>query len=100
MASTATRLKPKAAAPVAMPAKKGSSALVVAVTLGTAFLVFLGLLNIMKPDTAVTTTVGQRLIQESTMLFASLVFFLGATALYIGFGVSGTEKNVRAGSIF
>jgi cytochrome c-type biogenesis protein CcsB len=48
----------------------------------------------------VTTTVGERLVQESTMLFASLVFFLAAAALYIGFGVSGTEKNVRAGSIY
>jgi cytochrome c-type biogenesis protein CcsB len=98
MASTAARLKASPA--TAAPAQKDSSILVVVVTLVAAFLAIFGLLNVMKPDTVVTTTVGQRLIEESTMLFASLVFFLAAAALYIGFGVSGAERNVRAGFIY
>jgi cytochrome c-type biogenesis protein CcsB len=98
MATTATRLKPTA--PVVESANKSGSALVVIVSLAAAFLTFLGLLNIMKPDVAVTTTVAQRLAQESTMLFGALVYFMAAAALYIGFGVSGSEKSVRAGSVF
>jgi cytochrome c-type biogenesis protein CcsB len=99
MATTATRLKGVSATP-SVPEISNSSALIIIVTLGAAFLTFLGMLNIMKPDAVVTTTIGQRMMQESTMLFASLVFFLAASALYIGFGVSGAEKNVRAGSIY
>jgi cytochrome c-type biogenesis protein CcsB len=98
MATTAARLKPSGDE-IAV-SKKGSSALVIVVSLITAFLAIFGLLNVVKPDTVVTTTVGQRLVEESTMLFGSLVFFVAAAALYIGFGVSGTEKNVRAGSLY
>src|SRR5436305_14462845 len=98
MASTAARLKASPA--TAAPVKKDSSVLLVVVTLVAAFLAIFGLLNVMKPDTVVTTTVGQRLIEESTMLFASLVVYLAAAALYIGFGVSGAERDVRAGFIY
>ena len=64
--------------------------LIVAVGLGLAFLTVLTLLNMGKAG---------NLVSETTMLFLALIFYAGAGALYIGFGVSGVEKYVKFASL-
>jgi len=71
------------------PAATGTT-LIVAVGLGIAFLLFMAFLNMVK---------GGNLVHESNMLFAALVFYAGAGALYLGFGITGTESYVRFASI-
>lgn len=71
------------------PAATGT-ALIVAVGLGIAFLLFMAFLNVVK---------GGNLVNESNLLFAALVFYAGAGALYLGFGITGTESYVRFASI-
>jgi cytochrome c-type biogenesis protein CcsB len=66
------------------------TALIVAVGLGIAFLLFMAFLNVVKSG---------NLGNESNLLFAALVFYAGAGALYLGFGVTGTESYVRFASI-
>jgi cytochrome c-type biogenesis protein CcsB len=39
------------------------------------------------------------LLNESNLLYAALIFYAGAGALYLGFGVSGTDSYVRFASL-
>ena len=71
------------------PATTGGNALLVAVGLGVAFLLFIAFLNVVKTGS---------LFNESNLLYLALIFYSGATALYIGFGVTGIERYVRFAS--
>jgi cytochrome c-type biogenesis protein CcsB len=68
----------------------GGSALLVAVGLGIAFLLFLAFMNVVKEG---------NLLTEGNLLYVSLILFSGATALYIGFGVTGVERYVKVASV-
>src|SRR5579872_2382563 len=65
------------------------STLVVLVGLGVTFLLFMAFLNVVKSG---------NLINESNLLYATLIFYAGAGALYLGFGVTGTTSYVRFAS--
>ncbi|HET7439927.1 MAG TPA: cytochrome c biogenesis protein CcsA [Terriglobales bacterium] len=71
------------------PAATGTT-LVVMVGLSIAFLLFMAFLNVVKSG---------NLLSESNLLFAALIFYAGAGALYLGFGVTGTESYVRFASL-
>jgi cytochrome c-type biogenesis protein CcsB len=71
------------------PANTGT-ALIVMVGLGIAFLLFMAFLNVVK---------GGSLLSESNLLYAALIFYAGAGALYLGFGVTGTDSYVRFASL-
>ena len=71
------------------PAASGMT-LVVAVGLGIAFLLFMAFLNVVKSGS---------LLNENNLLFAALIFFAGGAALYLGFGVTGTEAYVKFASL-
>jgi len=71
------------------PATTGTT-LIVTVGLGITFLLFMAFLNVVK---------GGNLGNESNLLFAALVFYAGAGALYLGFGMTGTESYVRFASV-
>src|ERR1700747_71474 len=71
------------------PAATGTT-LIVTVGLGIAFLLFMAFLNVVKTG---------NLLNESNLLYASLIFYAGAGALYLGFGVTGTESYVRFASL-
>ena len=64
--------------------------LVVMVGLGVAFLLFMALLNVAKSGT---------IISEANLLYAALVFYAGAGALYLGFGVTGTDSYIKFASL-
>ncbi len=64
------------------PAATGTT-LVVMVGLGVAFLLFMAFLNVVKSG---------NLLNESNLLYAALIFYAGAGALYLGFGVTGTAR--------
>ena len=64
--------------------------LVVMVGLGITFLLFMAFLNVVKSG---------NLLNESNLLFAALIFYAGAGALYLGFGVTGTESYVKFASL-
>jgi cytochrome c-type biogenesis protein CcsB len=74
------------------PAATGGMFLVV-VALGMAFLLFSAFLNVIKAKT------GAPLFNESNMLYMALVFYAGAGALYMGYGVTGIERYVSSASI-
>jgi cytochrome c-type biogenesis protein CcsB len=71
------------------PAATGTT-LVVMVGLGIAFLLFMAFLNVVKSG---------NLLNESNLLYAALIFYAGAGALYLGFGVTGTDSYVRFASL-
>ena len=71
------------------PATTGNT-LIVMVGLGIAFLLFMAFLNVVKSG---------NLLSESNLLYAALIFYAGAGALYLGFGVTGTDSYVRFASI-
>ena len=71
------------------PAATGTT-LVVMVGLGIAFLLFMAFLNVVKSG---------NLLNESNLLYAALIFYAGAGALYLGFGVTGTESYVKFASL-
>jgi len=71
------------------PAATGTT-LIVLVGLGIAFLLFMAFLNVVKSG---------NLLNETNLLFAALIFYVGAAALYLGFGVTGTALYVRFASI-
>jgi cytochrome c-type biogenesis protein CcsB len=71
------------------PATTGNT-LIVMVGLGVAFLLFMAFLNVVK---------SVNLLNESNLLYAALIFYAGAGALYLGFGVTGTDSYVRFASI-
>ena len=64
--------------------------LVVMVGLSVAFLLFMAFLNVVKSGNILT---------EANFLYAALVFYAGAGALYLGFGVTGTESYIRFASL-
>ena len=59
--------------------------LVVMVGLSIAFLLFIAFLNVVKSG---------EILSEANLLYAALVFYSGAGALYLGFGVTGTESYI------
>jgi cytochrome c-type biogenesis protein CcsB len=63
--------------------------LVVMVGLGIAFLLFMALLNVAKSG---------EIVSEANLLYAALVFYAGAGALYLGFGVTGTDSYIKFAS--
>jgi len=71
------------------PAATGTT-LIVFVGLAIAFLLFMAFLNVVKSG---------NVLSESNLLFAALIFYSGAGALYLGFGVTGTESYVRFASL-
>jgi cytochrome c-type biogenesis protein CcsB len=71
------------------PAATGTT-LIVMVGLGIAFLLFMAFLNVVK---------GGNIFNESNLLYAALIFYAGAGALYLGFGVTGTDSYVRFASL-
>ena len=71
------------------PAASGTT-LIVMVGLGIAFLLFMAFLNVVKSG---------NLLNESNLLYAALIFYAGAGALYLGFGVTGTDSYVRFASL-
>ena len=64
--------------------------LIVMVGLAIAFLLFMAFLNVVKSG---------NLLSETNLLFATLIFYAGAGALYLGFGVTGTESYVKFASL-
>src|SRR5512146_1104358 len=72
------------------PVPAGGTGLLVAVGLGVLFLLFVALLNMGKSGSLFT---------ESNLLYVALIFYAGASALYIGFGVTGVERYVRFASV-
>ena len=64
--------------------------LVVMVGLSIAFLLFMAFLNVVKSGS---------IISEANLLYAALVFYAGAGALYLGFGVTGTESYIKFASL-
>jgi len=64
--------------------------LVVAVGLSIAFLLFIAFLNVVKSG---------NILSEANLLYAALVFYAGAGALYLGFGVTGTESYIKFASL-
>lgn len=64
--------------------------LIVMVGLAIAFLLFMAFLNVVKSG---------NLLSETNLLFATLIFYVGAGALYLGFGVTGTESYVKFASL-
>ena len=73
------------------PAATGGNALLVLVGLGVAFLLITALLGAAKT--------GGPLFNESNLLYVALIFYAGAGALYMGFGVTGVSKYVKVASI-
>ena len=71
------------------PAATGTT-LIVMVGLGIVFLLFMAFLNVVKSG---------NLLTESNLLYAALIFYAGAGALYLGFGVTGTESYVKFASL-
>jgi cytochrome c-type biogenesis protein CcsB len=64
--------------------------LIVMVGLAIAFLLFMAFLNVVKSG---------NLLNETNLLFATLIFYAGAAALYLGFGVTGTASYVKFASL-
>ena len=71
------------------PATTGTT-LVVLVGLAMVFLLFMAFLNVVKSGD---------ILNESNLLYAALIFFGGATTLYLAFGISGTDNYVKVASI-
>src|SRR5208283_2764748 len=63
--------------------------LIVLVGLAVVFLLFMAFLNVVKSG---------NLLSETNLLYAALIFYAGAGALYLGFGVTGTESYLRFAS--
>ncbi|MGA7753362.1 MAG: cytochrome c biogenesis protein CcsA [Candidatus Sulfotelmatobacter sp.] len=64
--------------------------LVVMVGLSIAFLLFIAFLNVVKTG---------NVLSEANLLYAALVFYAGAGALYLGFGITGTDAYVKFASL-
>lgn len=75
--------------------QKSGNALLVAVTLGIAFLLFVAFLNTVKPAPGAPPA---PFFTESNFLYVALILYAGASALYIGFGVTGLDKYVKTAS--
>src|SRR3954452_11326323 len=75
--------------------QKSGYALLVAVTIGIIFLLFVAFLNTVKPAPGAPPA---PFLTESNLLYVALIFYAGASALYIGFGVTGLDKYVKTAS--
>ena len=64
--------------------------LVVMVGLSIAFLLFIAFLNVVKTG---------NIFSEANLLYAALVFYAGAGALYLGFGITGTDSYIKFASL-
>jgi len=64
--------------------------LLVGVGLSIAFLLFIAFLNVVKNG---------NILSEANLLYAALVFYAGAGALYLGFGVTGTDSYIKFASL-
>src|SRR5437660_7568132 len=64
--------------------------LVVMVGLSILFLLFMAFLNVVKTG---------NILNEANLLYAALVFYAGAGALYLGFGVTGTDSYIKFASL-
>src|SRR5579863_9439281 len=64
--------------------------LIVMVGLSITFLLFMAFLNVVKSG---------NLLNEANLLYAALIFYVGAGALYLGFGVTGTESYIKYASL-
>jgi cytochrome c-type biogenesis protein CcsB len=64
--------------------------LIVMVGLSIAFLLFMAFLNVVKSG---------NILNEANLLYASLIFYAGAGALYLGFGVTGTDSYIKFASL-
>ena len=64
--------------------------LIVLVGLSIAFLLFMAFLNVVKSG---------NILNEANLLYAALIFYAGAGALYLGFGVTGTDSYIRFASL-
>jgi cytochrome c-type biogenesis protein CcsB len=64
--------------------------LIVMVGLAIAFLLYMAYLNVVKSG---------NLLSETNLVFATLIFYAGAGALYLGFGVTGNESCVKFASL-
>jgi cytochrome c-type biogenesis protein CcsB len=64
--------------------------LVVMVGLSISFLLFMAFLNVVKSG---------NVLSEANLLYAALVFYAGAGALYLGFGVTGTDSYIKFASL-
>ena len=83
-----TRARVAQVRPVALT---GGNTLLVLVGLAIAFLLITALLGAIKS--------GGNLYTESNLLYVSLLFYAGAGALYMGFGVTGTTRYVGYASV-
>ncbi len=72
------------------PQPATGATLIVGVGLSVAFLLLIALLNVVKSG---------NLLSETNLLYTTLIFYAGAGALYLGFGVTGTEAYVKFASI-
>ena len=75
----------------ASPASTGGNALLVLVGLAVVFLLVVALLG--------TAKAGGSLFTESNLLYVALIFYAGAGALYMGFGVTGVPRYVKYASV-
>src|SRR6201982_781083 len=64
--------------------------LLVLVGVGIAFLLFMAFLNVVKSG---------NILNEANLLYAALIFYAGAGALYLGFGVTATESYIKFASL-
>jgi cytochrome c-type biogenesis protein CcsB len=72
-------------------AASGGNVLLVLVGLSMTFLLIVALLGAAKS--------GASLFSESNLLYVALIFYAGAGALYMGFGVTGTARYVKFASV-
>ena len=72
------------------PAATGGNVLLILVGLGVVFLLIIALLGAAKT--------GGTLFNESNLLYVALIFYAGAGALYMGFGVTGVARYVKFAS--
>jgi hypothetical protein len=86
--STTARIEPPATTP-------SGNALLIAVILATVFLLFVAFLNIVKPADGAPSA---GLLTEENFLYVALILYGSASALYIGFGVTGIDRYVRFAS--
>jgi ABC-type transport system involved in cytochrome c biogenesis permease subunit len=69
---------------------EGGVTLIVMVGLAIAFLLYMAFFNVARSGD---------LVSETNLLFATLILYVGAGALYLGFGVTGTESYVKFASL-
>ncbi|HLZ42782.1 MAG TPA: cytochrome c biogenesis protein CcsA [Candidatus Sulfotelmatobacter sp.] len=72
------------------PQTATGTTLIVMVGLSIAFLLFMAFLNVVKTG---------NILNEGNLLYAALIFYAGAGALYLGFGVTGTDSYVKFASL-